>query len=301
MGTNTRNTDWSKYVQSAELLCESRLLRFDDQFAAAWKGLFAISEAAEPKLLELGCGPGALASKLYDWYPNIAVTGIDRDSNFIEYADQRFNQAGRHITFVEGDATDTGFPADSYDIVISNTVSEHIETGAFFHEQRRILKPGGRCIVISTRKTLKSPEPEYDAYESDFWRRFDQIEQVEKSEPVEVCRYPLSESELPAVMESYGFCDITTGYVALDLTPDDPKYSPEFAKRIINSGLICETESVETLRNSYPGRFSDAEIRELVGHIEQRYKSRLNKYERGEKLWDTTILIIMVVRGTKPE
>ena len=87
----------------------------------------------------------------------------------------------------------------------------------------------------------------------------------------------------------------------LDLTPDDPKYSPEFAKRIINSGLICETESVETLRNSYPGKFSDAEIRELVGHIEQRYKSRLNKYERGEKLWDTTILIIMVVRGTKPE
>ena len=84
MGTNVRNTGWSKYVQSAELLCESRLLRFDDQFAAAWKGLFAISEAAEPKLLELGCGPGALASKLYDWYPNIAVTGIDRDSNFIE-------------------------------------------------------------------------------------------------------------------------------------------------------------------------------------------------------------------------
>lgn len=98
--------------------------------------MFAINETAKLKLLELGCGPGALASKLYDWYPNIAVTGIDRDSNFIEYADQRFNQAGRHITFVEGDATDTGFPADSM------TLSYRIQSASISRPERFFMSSG---------------------------------------------------------------------------------------------------------------------------------------------------------------
>jgi trans-aconitate methyltransferase len=37
-------------------------------------------------LLEIGCGPGTLSHVLHKWYPNLYITGVDRDTNFIKYA-----------------------------------------------------------------------------------------------------------------------------------------------------------------------------------------------------------------------
>ena len=302
MNQGRTNTDWADYVQSAELLCESRLLRFDDIFAESFTRHFALDNTRKLKILELGCGPGALASKLADWYPNAALTGLDRDSSFISYAKQRFGNRDGRLDFIVGDAVATEMPSESFDVTISNTVCEHIETSAFFLEQRRVLKPGGNCIVISTRKTLRSPIlKETDEFETAFWQRVEEVEKTAKREPVEVCRYPLNESELPSAMEKYGFRYITTGYAAIDLTPDDPKYTSDFALKMLHSDCVCEVSSVDTVRNTYPGIFSDNEINEMHRHIEKRYAVRRKKYELGEKLWDTTVLIIMISKGTKPE
>lgn len=61
---------------------------------------------------------------------------------------------------------------------------------------------------------------------------------------------------------------MTTGYVLMDLTPDNPKYSKEMAYQIINTGRYASLE-------------------------------RIQQYETGEKQWDTDVLLTMVIRGIK--
>ena len=55
------NDIWSKYVQGAKTLYYSRKLRFNDMFAEQYKSLFDLDENKNLKILEIGCGLGALA------------------------------------------------------------------------------------------------------------------------------------------------------------------------------------------------------------------------------------------------
>lgn len=131
------NIIWSRYVQGTNTLFYSRKLRFDDMFAEKYKALFDLNEKGKIKILEVGCGPGALAGALHRWYSDAEITAVDRDSKFIHFA--REHEKG--IKFIEGDATDLPFEDNTFDVTISNTVSEHIEPIIFYGEQHRVLKP----------------------------------------------------------------------------------------------------------------------------------------------------------------
>ena len=128
------NTLWSDHVQGVQTLYLSRKLRFDDQFFAQYQKVFNLDQTAELRILEIGCGPGALAEALHRWYPRAHITGVDRDSNFVSFAAE--NIPG--VTFCEGDATRLPFEDGSFDVTISNTVSEHIEPEAFWKDNAKM-------------------------------------------------------------------------------------------------------------------------------------------------------------------
>ena len=106
------NIIWSKYVQGSRTLYYSRKLRFDDAFREQFKPLFDIDENSNLKILEIGCGPGALAGALRRWYPKSEITAVDRDSEFIRFAKEH----EKGITFSEGDATSLSFKDNTFDI-----------------------------------------------------------------------------------------------------------------------------------------------------------------------------------------
>ena len=289
------NIVWSSYVQGIDTLYLSRKLRFADIFEHKYKELFRLDEKRRIKILEIGCGPGALAAALHRWYPNADITAIDRDSEFIRFASGQ----EKDVHFLEGDATALPFADESFDVTISNTVSEHIEPSKFFGEQLRVLKPGGVCLVLSSRRgiNIAAECTVPDEREEEFWKRVSQYD--DSMEKYSVCQYPMSEAELPVAAERYGFKNVSVGYAAIDLTPDDPKYPPQMARDMINAHRGTKLDAFASALRTMPERVSAEEIEELKAAANIRYDKRLELYERGDKQWDTNVNIIMVLRGVK--
>ena len=289
------NVIWSRYVQGIRTLYESRKLRFDDIFSAQYKNFFALDASKPLKILEIGCGPGALAGALRRWYPNAEITAIDRDSEFILFAKEQ----EKGIDFLEGDATALPFADGTFDVTISNTVSEHIEPSAFYGEQRRVLKPNGVCLVLSSRKgiNLTAPCLKESEAEKAFWEKISLFD--DSMEKYGVCKYPMNESELPLSMEAYGFHSVSTGFAAPDLTPDNPKYSKEQARAMINALRFCALEALDSALLTAPAHTSPEEIEALKALVNERYDARLRDYDAGKKYWETNLSVIMMIKGEK--
>ena len=289
------NHFWSDRIQSIGTLDSSRKLRFSDRFQNAYTELFRLEEGA--RILEIGCGTGALCRALKRWYPPAEVVGLDRDDAFIDYARER--NTGE--TYRKGDATALPFADGSFDVTISNTVSEHVEPSGFFGEQRRVLRDGGVCLLLSARRGIQHPAAcgrEESAFETEIWERVDaDFRRAAKENGVGA--YALNEMELPAAMEKYGFRDVETHYLAINLTPDDPFYAPEEACDMINANRQNDLDNIERMESVAPGAVSRADREMLARLVNERYDRRLALYEAGEKQWDVTLGLTMLLRGVK--
>ncbi len=288
------NTIWSKYIQGPKTLYYSRKLRFDDMFKDRWKKTFDLDESKNLKILEIGCGPGALAGALHRWYPNAEITAVDRDSELIRFAAEH----EKGIEFTEGDALALPFSEGTFDAVISNTVCEHIEPEGFYGEQLRVLKKGGVCLVLSSRKGISDLKyNNLTEFEEKFWEKTDKYE--DSCDKYTVGNYCAKESDMPVIMERYGFGNISADYVAIGLTPDDPKFSSELAHDIINADRYSSIERLDSVIYSLSEHFTEEEIETMKRTANGRYDERIRKYESGEKLWDTDVSVIMVLKGKK--
>lgn len=281
------NNIWSDHVQGIMTLYLSRKLRFDDVFFAQYDHLFSLDQNKEMKILEIGCGPGALAEALHRWYPRAQITAIDRDSNFIAFAQKNI----KDINFVEGDATDLPFENESFDVTISNTVQEHIEPALFWSEQRRVLKPGGVCLCLSARKGIRCTAPclQLTSEEIEFWDSLNQSE--DELQKYGIGKYAMSEAELPASMEKYGFKCVTTGYTIIDLTPDATKYPKEMAEAMIEEDRKSSLEAIQSVHSDHEDK--------AISAVNNKYDERLRLYRAGKKQWDTAVSVTMIVRGIK--
>lgn len=224
---------------------------------------------------------------MHRWYPRAQITAIDRDGNFIAFAQKNI----KDISFVEGDATHLPFENESFDATISNTVQEHIEPALFWSEQRRVLKPGGVCLCLSARKGIRCTAPclQLTSEEIEFWDSLNQLE--DELQKYGVGKYAMSEAELPASMEKYGFKCVTTGYTIIDLTPDATKYPKEMAEAMIEEGRQSSLEAIQSVHSDHADK--------AISAVNNKYDERLRLYRAGKKQWDTTVSVTMIVRGIK--
>lgn len=97
-------------------------------------------------LLELGCGPGAVTSRLRRAFPNSAIVALDANASLLARAE---NLKLDRVTFVEADVCSTGLAGGTFDFILSRYLYQHLaDPAAAAVEALRLLRPGGCHTVI---------------------------------------------------------------------------------------------------------------------------------------------------------
>jgi release factor glutamine methyltransferase len=92
--------------------------------------LALLSEHAEPRVLDVGTGSGAIALAIADEHPGARVTGIDASAGALEVAGANVVRTGIEVELREWDLF-AGLPAGPWELVVSNppyVLPEEIET-----------------------------------------------------------------------------------------------------------------------------------------------------------------------------
>ena len=114
----------------------------------------AVPYAKGERILDVGCAVGYGAARLAEVAAE--VQGIDLYAEGILYAQRRYAKENCH--FQVADACATPFPDDSFDLVVSFEVIEHVDDPeAFVRSIRRMVKPGGIAILSTPNRLVSSP------------------------------------------------------------------------------------------------------------------------------------------------
>ena len=151
------------------------MLEFDEQNAQRLVKVYTTPDVVEQRratreilalkpgehVLDVGSGPGFLAAEMAEEVgPEGRVAGVDPSESMLALACR--NAPGAE--FRAGGAIELPFPDASFDAVVSTQVLEYVEdVAAALAEARRVLRPGGRVLVLDTdwdSTVWRTAEPE---------------------------------------------------------------------------------------------------------------------------------------------
>ena len=119
------------------------------------------------RLLELGCGAGAVLAVLGQEFPGLRLTGVDIEPQQLEYARGHLGRSGVEAALVEADALSLPFADDSFDHVWMMWFLEHVaDPPAVLGEARRVLVRGGAITAIEVDYSTCRAEPSTPAFEA---------------------------------------------------------------------------------------------------------------------------------------
>lgn len=143
------DTEQVRLIQQAEYWREKLILKDLDY------------QAGE-KLLEIGCGAGAVLGILGQTFPGLKLAGIDLEPKQINYAQKHLDHLGLSDADLRvGDATELPWQDNYFDRIYAIWFLEHLPNPLqALQAAKRVAKPGGTITVTETdyRTILITPE-----------------------------------------------------------------------------------------------------------------------------------------------
>ena len=125
-----------------------------------------LSCAPGDRLLEIGCGVGAVLGVLASAFPSVELAGIDLAPAQIAAAREHLGATGARCDLRVGDATRLPWPDASFDHVYMMWFLEHVgDPRPFLAEARRVLRPGGTITINETDYSMLHVWPPSDDIE----------------------------------------------------------------------------------------------------------------------------------------
>jgi ubiquinone/menaquinone biosynthesis C-methylase UbiE len=121
---------------------------------AAYRRLAQLVEDRVPEgatILELAPGPGYLSIELAKM-GNYHIVGLDISPTFVEIAQAKAREAGVDIDFRLGNASHMPLADDLFDFIVCSAAFKNFsEPVLALDEMFRVLKPGGKALIIDLR------------------------------------------------------------------------------------------------------------------------------------------------------
>ena len=113
---------------------------------------FVVQQAKLPQrgtLLDLATGTGDIAFEALQAVPNATVVGADFALPMMEVGQKM--PLGKRVYWTAADALQLPYPSNRFDAVVSGyLVRNVVDIPRTLSEQQRVLKPGGRIVILET-------------------------------------------------------------------------------------------------------------------------------------------------------
>ena len=125
------------------------LARLETQAALGWaeeqRLLLELGLRDGERVLELGCGSGALLHRLRGLLPASPLIGVDADAELLDHARARVGDAD----LVQADAGDLPLADATVDFAVARLLFQHVaDPVVVAREARRVLRPGATLAVV---------------------------------------------------------------------------------------------------------------------------------------------------------
>jgi len=192
MSYETRGYVWN-WARSYDLLMRFVTLGREQTFRQRIVDLAQLQPGE--KVLDVGCGTGTLAMvALQRVGATGGVSGIDPSVQMIARANHKATRRGLSLDFQVGVIERLAFPDQSFDVVLSTFMMHQLPDDLKRQglvEIARVLKPGGRLLVVDTRRPGE--------------------QQGRSARLVHTGRWNSGIQDQPALMKEAGFSQIETG------------------------------------------------------------------------------------------
>jgi SAM-dependent methyltransferase len=114
--------------------------------------------APRARVLEVGSGPGRLATRLAELTPDVLVTGVDISPEMVERANSLavWSRVADRVEFRVGDVASLPFAEASFDVVVSTFSLHHWPSSAEgLAEVYRVLRPGGVALIYDVADWIR--------------------------------------------------------------------------------------------------------------------------------------------------
>jgi ubiquinone/menaquinone biosynthesis C-methylase UbiE len=165
------------HFQSGGWMTEDSAERYDTQVEVLFNGtanairrqalpqlreVFAGRDQRKLRLLDIGCGTGRFLDSLKQAWPRLPTIGLDMSEHYIRHAKRQLKRWA-WMRFIVGKAEAIPLPNNSQDVVTSIFLFHELPPKIrrlAFSEFARVLKPGGRLVLVDSLQ--RGDRPDYE-------------------------------------------------------------------------------------------------------------------------------------------